>query len=76
MAECAKSSGVRVGFFGLLALVFITLKLTGHVSWPWLWVLTPLWFPAAVVVLVVVVAVALLGIAGLIDHLESKRRKG
>lgn len=32
-----------VGFVGLLTLLFITLKLTGYVTWSWLWVLSPLW---------------------------------
>jgi hypothetical protein len=34
-----------VGFMTLLAIVFITLKLTGNISWPWLWVLAPIWAP-------------------------------
>lgn len=32
-------------FMTLLAIVFITLKLTGNISWPWLWVLAPIWAP-------------------------------
>ena len=27
----------------MLATLFIGLKLTGHIEWSWLWVLTPLW---------------------------------
>jgi fatty acid desaturase len=38
-----------IGFFGLLAIVFITLKLTGYIAWSWWWVLAPLWIPFAVV---------------------------
>jgi ABC-type polysaccharide/polyol phosphate export permease len=30
-------------------LVFVVMKLTGVVSWSWLWVLAPLWLPVAVV---------------------------
>ena len=47
-----------VGFFGLLGIVFIVLKLTGVIAWSWLWVLAPLWMPAAfwlVIVLVLLV---------------------
>lgn len=29
----------------LLAVLFIALKLTGHITWSWLWVLAPLWAP-------------------------------
>ena len=45
-----------IGFFGLLAIVFITLKLTGFITWSWWWVLAPLWMPwAALAVLWLVV---------------------
>lgn len=37
-----------IGFFGLLTILFIALKLTGHIDWSWWWVLGPLWIPAAV----------------------------
>lgn len=39
-----------IGFFGLLAIVFITLKLTGYIAWSWWWVLAPLWIPFALVI--------------------------
>ena len=44
----ARSSGM--GFLGLLTIVFITLKLTGFINWPWWWVLAPLWGGLALVV--------------------------
>lgn len=34
------SSGI--GFFGLLTLIFITLKLTGFINWSWFLVLLPI----------------------------------
>ena len=46
-----------IGFFGLLALVFIGLKLAavGPVAtWSWWWVLAPLWVSAAVRIVVAV----------------------
>lgn len=45
-----------VGFFGLLGIVFITLKLLNLISWSWLWVLSPLWMPVAIIVIVLLVA--------------------
>lgn len=33
----------------LLGLIFITLKLTGHIAWSWLWVLAPFWVPIALI---------------------------
>ena len=35
-------------FLSILALIFITLKLTGHLAWSWVWVLAPLWAPLAI----------------------------
>ena len=43
------AAGGGIGFFGLLTILFIGLKLTGYVNWSWLWVLSPLWIPAAIV---------------------------
>lgn len=34
---------MKIGFLGMLALIFITLKLTGYIVWSWVWVLAPLW---------------------------------
>lgn len=42
MSEKTSSSG-GIGFFGLLGIVFITLKLTGFIDWSWWWVTAPLW---------------------------------
>ena len=48
------ASGGGVGFFGLLAILFIGLKLAGIIDWPWVWVLAPIWgwFLLVVVILV------------------------
>jgi hypothetical protein len=48
------SSSGGIGFFGLLTIVFITLKLTNYISWSWLWVLSPLWLPILVVIALVI----------------------
>jgi len=46
------SSSSGVGFFGLLTVLFIGLKLTDNIDWSWWWVLSPLWIPVGVVGLV------------------------
>lgn len=53
-----------IGFFGLLAIVFITLKLTGYISWSWWWVLAPLWGPAVFVLGFLIVVLIIAAIAG------------
>ena len=37
------SSYTGPSFFGFLFLIFMTLKLTGHIDWSWWWVTAPLW---------------------------------
>jgi len=32
-----------MGLPGWLTILFVALKLTGHISWPWIWVLSPIW---------------------------------
>lgn len=42
------SSG-GIGFGGLLTILFIGLKLTGHIDWSWWWVFSPIWLSFAVI---------------------------
>ncbi len=51
------SSSSGLGFTGLLAVLFIALKLTHVISWSWWWVLSPLWIVFALVVAVFVLLV-------------------
>ncbi len=46
------SSSSGIGFFGLLAVLFIGLKLTGFIDWSWWWVLSPIWGSALLTILV------------------------
>lgn len=48
MEEKSTSSGI--GFSGLLAIVFITLKLCSVINWSWWWVLSPIWIPIVFVI--------------------------
>lgn len=48
---------VDIGFAGLLTIAFIVLKLTGFISWPWVWVLSPLWIWYGIVILVFAITV-------------------
>lgn len=38
-----KTTFVGLGFFDVLLIVFVVLKLTKVIDWPWIWVLSPLW---------------------------------
>jgi ATP/ADP translocase len=57
MADSSSSSG-GVGFFGLLTIVFVTLKLIGKIDWSWWLVLSPSLLIVAIVLFFVLVALA------------------
>ena len=40
-------AGPTIPVLGLLGVVFVTLKLLGHITWSWWWVTAPFWAPAA-----------------------------
>ena len=56
MSESNNSSSGGIGFVGLLAIVFIVLKLVGTITWSWWWVLSPLWIPFVLWLVVVIVS--------------------
>ena len=54
------SSDSGIGFTGWLTLLFIGLKLTGYIDWPWIWVLSPIWIGLLVGLVVLIVVFACL----------------
>lgn len=65
--EKKSSSGSGITFTGVLTCIFIALKLTGHITWSWLWVLSPIWISWGIVFLIF----AIIGIISII--LEGKK---
>ena len=69
---------MQVSFMGLLAILFIGLKLAGYITWSW-WIVTlPLWGGAALIISMFVIApaIALIGaflLAVLASLTKSKR---
>ena len=51
------SSSGGIGFCGMLTILFIAFKLLGIITWSWLWVLSPLWIGAAIVLVVLLIIV-------------------
>lgn len=45
MSKTSEKAKSGISFTSLLLLLFIALKLTGQIDWPWVWVLSPLWIP-------------------------------
>ena len=50
---------------GVLTVVFVVLKITGVIDWPWIWVFFPVRFEIAVIVLVCTVLYVM-------DHRDRK----
>jgi hypothetical protein len=63
MAKSSSSEG-GIGFTGLLTIVFIVLKLTGYISWEWLWVLSPIWITASLMIAVILIVLIVKLITG------------
>ena len=57
----SSSSSGGIGFVGLLTILFIALKLTGHIDWSWWWVLSPIWI-STVIVLVIALIVGVVAV--------------
>lgn len=49
------SNAGGIGFTGVLTIVFIVLKLTGVIQWSWLWVLSPIWITALIVMALILI---------------------
>jgi len=43
------------GILGWLTLIFLTLKLTGFISWSWWWVLSPTLIPLSLIVILLII---------------------
>lgn len=57
------ASGNGIGFAGMLAILFIALKLTHVIDWSWLWVLAPLWVGVAFVLVLALILAVLAALA-------------
>ena len=65
-----ENSNVGMGVSGWLTLIFVTFKLIGVLSWSWWWVLSPLWIPLGLVLLVCIIV---FGVAFLLGFMEARR---
>lgn len=59
MSNKKTNSSSGIGFFGLMFLIFMTLKLTGYITWSWWWVTAPLWGGFAIAGIVAIIAIAI-----------------
>ncbi|TPE43972.1 hypothetical protein FJM65_11140 [Pontibacter mangrovi] len=48
------NNNIGIGFWPLLFLIFLVLKLTKVIAWSWWWVTLPLYGPVLLIILIVV----------------------
>lgn len=41
-----------MNLFSVLLIIFLVLKLTGLISWSWIWVLSPIWIQILIFILI------------------------
>lgn len=58
----------------ILFIIFLVLKLTGHITWSWLWVFSPLWISAAIVLLLLVALLLIAGVTSKTSKVRFRRR--
>ena len=51
-----KTSRDGISTTGALAVAFIVLKLCGVITWSWWWVLSPVWIPFILVLILLLIA--------------------
>ena len=61
MSNSTSYSG-GIGFFGMLTVLFIGLKLCNVIDWSWWWVLVPLWAPITILLIVCIILLIIGGI--------------
>jgi len=59
MSEKKSVNTSDISFINLLTVLFIGLKLTGHIDWSWWWVLSPLWLGLVIIMVLAILAVAI-----------------
>lgn len=67
MKDNNSSNSGGIGFWGLLTIVFIVLKLCGVITWSWWWVLSPLWISTILAVIIIAIFVVV--------HLHEEKGK-
>lgn len=63
MAQSNTVVNSGIGFWPLLGLTFVVLKLCDVVSWSWWWVLAPFWGPLALAIVIGMTVAICIGVS-------------
>jgi len=61
-------------FLSLLAVAFIVLKLTDVIEWSWLWVLAPIWIPAAIVLVILLLTLVVVLVKATSEQVQRDQK--
>ena len=56
----ANNTSNGIGFGTVLFLIFMILKLTGNIDWSWWWVISPLWIPLSLMVVITLIVMTVI----------------
>lgn len=68
MSKNTNAQNGGFSFLGMLAILFIGLKLTHSIDWSWWLVLSPLWLPFAVFLGGLAVVIVIIGVKHVLDY--------
>lgn len=77
MSNSNALAGMRfggVGFWGLLQIAFIVLKLCHKIDWRWRWVLAPTWVEMGLVALIILMVIIIAFLSALAQTRRESRR--
>jgi len=66
------NSSSGLGVLGLLGCIFVTLKLTGYITWSWWWVTVPFWGGFALLVGGGLITLLVVGVCALFSGSKNK----
>jgi len=75
-SSTSSASSGGISFTGLLTIVFIILKFTGHFPHSWWWVFSPFWIGFLAILLIGGLFLLIAFILMRWENLKKKRRKG
>lgn len=75
MSNNATAQRGGISFCGLLAILFIGLKLTNFINWSWVWVLSPIWGPFAFIVVIILIWLLFIGVLKGIETFQRRKYK-
>ena len=72
MSKGNGSNSNGLGVLGLLGCIFVTLKLTGYITWSWWWVTAPFWGGFALLVGGGLITLLVVGVCALFSGSKNK----